>query len=216
MVDNLNAEISLGTVTNVDEAVTWLSYTYLYVRMKKNPLVYGMDHTEPAEDPLLGAKRRELIVLAAKKLAKNQMIIFDEATGYLTAKDLGRIASNFYIKHTSIEIFNAIMKPRMTEADVLSMVSLSTEFDNIKARETEAKELTKLIDQACACDIKVKIKFMLTYSFAHIFDAFVKRVARTVRMAKSTFCSRHISLMHMWRTLRLCLTLHMWLKTQEE
>ncbi|KAH8550562.1 Sec63 Brl domain-containing protein [Umbelopsis sp. PMI_123] len=154
MVDNLNAEISLGTVTNVDEAVTWLSYTYLYVRMKKNPLVYGMDHSEPAEDPLLGAKRRELVVMAARKLAKNQMIIFDEATGYLTAKDLGRIASNFYIKHTSIEIFNVIMKPRMTEADVLSMVSLSTEFDNIKARETEGKELSKLIDQACACDIK--------------------------------------------------------------
>jgi replicative superfamily II helicase len=114
-----------------------------------------MDHTEPAEDPLLGAKRRELIVLAARKLAKNQMIVFDETTGYLVAKDLGRIASNFYIKHTSIEIFNAIMKPRMTEADVIAMVSLSTEFDNIKARETEAKELSKLIDQACACDIKV-------------------------------------------------------------
>ncbi|KAG2182998.1 hypothetical protein INT44_005979, partial [Umbelopsis vinacea] len=154
MVDNLNAEISLGTVTNVDEAVTWLSYTYLYVRMKKNPLVYGMDHTVPAEDPLLGAKRRELIILAAKKLAKNQMIIFDEATGYLTAKDLGRISSNFYIRHTSVEIFNTIMKPRMTEADVLSMISLSTEFDNIKARETESKELSHLIEQACACDIK--------------------------------------------------------------
>ena len=157
MVDNLNAEISLGTVTNVDEAVTWLSYTYLYVRMKKNPLVYGMDHNVPAEDPLLGAKRRELIILAARKLAKNQMIIFDEATGYLTAKDLGRISSNFYIKHTSVEIFNTIMKPRMTEADVLSMISLSTEFDNIKARETEAKELSNLIEQACACDIKVSV-----------------------------------------------------------
>ena len=31
MVDNLNAEISLGTVSNVEEAVTWLSYTYLYI-----------------------------------------------------------------------------------------------------------------------------------------------------------------------------------------
>ena len=30
--DNLNAEISLGTVTNTAEAVEWLSYTYLYIR----------------------------------------------------------------------------------------------------------------------------------------------------------------------------------------
>ena len=37
-------QVSLGTVTNVDEAVQWLSYTYLYVRMRANPLVYGIPH----------------------------------------------------------------------------------------------------------------------------------------------------------------------------
>lgn len=161
IVDNLNAEIALGTVTNIDEAVTWLSYSYLYVRMKKNPMVYGMDHSEPAEDPLLGRKRHEIIVLAARRLAKCQMIIFDETTGYLTPKDLGRIASNFYIRHTSIEIFNDFMKPRMTEADVLSMMSLSSEFDNIKSRDNEHKELKGLLDNACACDIRVSVSLRL-------------------------------------------------------
>ena len=33
LVDNLNAEISLGTVTSVPEAVQWLGYSYLFVRM---------------------------------------------------------------------------------------------------------------------------------------------------------------------------------------
>ncbi|KAI8647168.1 Sec63 Brl domain-containing protein [Parasitella parasitica] len=154
IVDNLNAEISLGTVTNIDEAITWLSYTYLYVRMKKNPMIYGMDNAEPTSDPLLGRKRHEIITLAARKLAKCQMIIFDENTGYLLPKDLGRIASNFYIKHTSIEIFNTMMKPRMTEADVLSMMSMSSEFDQIKSRDTEHQELKKLLENACACDIR--------------------------------------------------------------
>jgi activating signal cointegrator complex subunit 3 len=37
--DQLNAEIAAGQVVNVDEAVTWLSYTYLYIRMMRNPLV---------------------------------------------------------------------------------------------------------------------------------------------------------------------------------
>src|SRR5436309_12796795 len=86
MVDNLNAEISLGTVTNVDEGVRWLGYTYLFVRMKKNPLVYGMDHSEPIEDPELGKRRRELIVNAAKKLDQNQMIEFYEDTEYFAIK----------------------------------------------------------------------------------------------------------------------------------
>ncbi|KAG0045399.1 hypothetical protein BGZ83_009400 [Gryganskiella cystojenkinii] len=154
MVDNLNAELSLGTITNVDEAVTWLSYTYLYVRMRKNPLVYGMDHTEPAEDPLLGKKRRDIIVAAARNLHKAQMIIYDEKTGYLTPKDLGRIASNYYVSYNSVNTYNELMKPRMTEADVLAMVSRSTEFENVKSRDNEQSELAKLKDQACPCDVK--------------------------------------------------------------
>lgn len=67
--DHLNAEIVLGTVTNIvrlqlpevieslsmlmlcivqREAIVWLSYTYLYVRMLKNPLVYGSTIMEKA------------------------------------------------------------------------------------------------------------------------------------------------------------------------
>lgn len=41
MVDALNAEIALGTVTSVAEGVRWLGYTYLFVRMCKNPFHYG-------------------------------------------------------------------------------------------------------------------------------------------------------------------------------
>jgi replicative superfamily II helicase len=39
LVDHMCAEVSLGTVTSIDDAVKWLQYTYLYVRMRKNPLV---------------------------------------------------------------------------------------------------------------------------------------------------------------------------------
>lgn len=39
IADNLNAEVVLGTVTSLQEAATWLGYTYLYVRMLMNPEV---------------------------------------------------------------------------------------------------------------------------------------------------------------------------------
>ena len=68
LADNLNAEISLGTVTNVAEAVQWLSYSYLYVRMRKNPLVYGLKYQDVKDDPLLETKRTEIIQEAARKL----------------------------------------------------------------------------------------------------------------------------------------------------
>lgn len=41
MVDALNAEISLGTIANVREAISWIGYTYLFVRMRREPFIYG-------------------------------------------------------------------------------------------------------------------------------------------------------------------------------
>ncbi|KAM5125354.1 uncharacterized protein ACOB7L_007376 [Callospermophilus lateralis] len=46
-------EIALGTVTNMEEAVKWISYTYLCVRMRANPLVYGISYKAYQIDPTL-------------------------------------------------------------------------------------------------------------------------------------------------------------------
>ena len=58
-----------------------------------------------------------------RKLDKNKMIRFDERTGYLHATDLGRTASQFYIKWETIETFNEMMKPVMKEDEILDMLS---------------------------------------------------------------------------------------------
>ncbi len=55
------------------------------------------------------------------------MIQFDEPTGTFAITDLGRIAAKYYIRHSSITMFNEEFKPIMTEADVLAMLSMSTE-----------------------------------------------------------------------------------------
>ena len=85
LADNLNAEISLGTVSNVEEAIVWLSYTYLYVRMRKNPQVYGIKYQELREDNTLVAKRRAISNDAAKNLDKARMIIYDESNGIMSS-----------------------------------------------------------------------------------------------------------------------------------
>ena len=154
MVDNLNAEIALGTVTSVPEAITWLGYSYLFVRMRRNPMAYGIEWSELQNDPNLVQRRRDLVVRAAKVLQQSQMIIFNETTEELRAKDVGRIASQFYVLQTSIEIFNTMMRPRATEADILKMISMSGEFDNIQSRESEEKELMRLKESAAPCDIE--------------------------------------------------------------
>ena len=153
LVDNLNAEVALGTVTSVQEAVQWLGYSYLFVRMQKSPLTYGIDWAELRDDPQLVQRRRKLIIDAARILQQSQMIIFNETTEELRAKDVGRIASQYYVLQTSIEVFNTMMRPRATEADDLRMISMSGEFDQIQSRDSEEKELVRLTKEAVPCEV---------------------------------------------------------------
>jgi len=54
----MSAEVVMGTISNVKEAVNWLAYTYLYVRMLRNPSLYGIDQNQAVSvDPTL-IKRR--------------------------------------------------------------------------------------------------------------------------------------------------------------
>ncbi|MCL4136438.1 UNVERIFIED_CONTAM: hypothetical protein GTU68_036916, partial [Idotea baltica] len=141
LADNLNAEIALGNVTNIDEAVEWLSYTYLYVRMRKNPQAYGLRYVQAQNDPTLALYRRELIISSAKQLDKTHMIRYDESTGYLHITDLGRIASQFYIKFDTVEVFNENLKQLMNVSDILSTISQASEFQQLKIRDEEISEL---------------------------------------------------------------------------
>lgn len=86
-----------------------------------------MSRDDVADDPQLGTQRNDLVTLAGQKLAEAGMIIFDRLRGTFTSTDLGRIAAKYYIRHASVEVFNKEFRPRMSEADVLAMLSLSTE-----------------------------------------------------------------------------------------
>lgn len=156
LVDSLNAEISLGTVSTIDEGVRWLGYTFLHVRMRKNPLVYGLSSIDLFNDPALGTRRRELIESAAKVLTRNGMIQYDDTIGTLVSNELGQIASRYYLRSASVAVFNSLFRPTMTEADLLGLLAKSTEFQQVAVRDSEAEELKMLIENVIPCQVKVR------------------------------------------------------------
>ena len=79
--DNLNAEIVLGTVQNIRDAATWLGYGYLYVRMMRNPQLYGVPLDALDTDRNLFERRMDLAHSAAVILDKNNLIKYDRRTG---------------------------------------------------------------------------------------------------------------------------------------
>ncbi|PQM33209.1 hypothetical protein Pyn_14185 [Prunus yedoensis var. nudiflora] len=152
--DNLNAEVALGTVTNVKEACAWLGYTYLFIRMRLNPLVYGIGWDEVVADPSLSLKQRALIADAARALDKAKMMRFDEKSGNFYCTELGRIASHFYIQYSSVETYNEMLRRHMNETEVIDMVAHSSEFENIVVRDEEQNELETLVRSSCPLEVK--------------------------------------------------------------
>ena len=141
LTDNLNAEVVSGTVSNVEEGMEWLRYSYLNVRLSQNPLVYGYDHYEIESDPSLATIRNQLIVTAARQLEEARMCRFNSESGQLEATDLGLIASHFYINYATVTRYNEILKDGLQPQDILGLIGEAQEFQQIKYREEEAKEL---------------------------------------------------------------------------
>ncbi|GLE08359.1 hypothetical protein PINS_up019455 [Pythium insidiosum] len=183
--DHLNAEIVSGTVSNLDEACEWLSYTYLFVRMRKNPLAYGLSYEDVQSDPMLVEKRKKILMDAAEKLQSCRMIkiLREKSALHGSGSDgklcfavtaMGRVASHFYIQHTSIETFNELLDHRRRAGDsasssaaaeegddddmdwdlALLVLCSSNEFEQLKAREDEMPELERLQKNFCRFPVR--------------------------------------------------------------
>ncbi|KAL7117148.1 hypothetical protein ACP275_03G053900 [Erythranthe tilingii] len=147
LADQLNAEIVLGTVQNAKEACKWLLYTYLFVRMMRNPTLYGLAADALKRDGSLEERRADLIHSAATVLDKNNLVKYDRKSGYFPVTDLGRIASYYYITHGTVSTFNEHLKPTMGDIELCRLFSLSEEFKYVTVRQDEKVELAKLLDR---------------------------------------------------------------------
>ncbi|KAL0006651.1 hypothetical protein SO802_008153 [Lithocarpus litseifolius] len=147
LADQLNAEIVLGTVQNAREACNWIGYTYLFVRMVRNPTLYGLPHDIIDRDKFLEERRADLIHSAATILDKNNLVKYDRKSGYFQVTDLGRIASYYYITHGTISTYNEHLKPTMGDIELCRLFSLSEEFKYVTVRQDEKMELAKLLDR---------------------------------------------------------------------
>ena len=146
--DHINAEIVNGTINTIHEAVSWLSYTFLYVRMKQNPVAYGLKLEQLYEDPQLCEERLSLVTKAADILDRCMMTRYDNRSGNLGVTDLGRVASHYYIKYPTIEAFNTMLTPHLTDSEALHVLCSSAEFDQLKVRPEELSEIETLSKQA--------------------------------------------------------------------
>ncbi|GAC95807.1 hypothetical protein PHSY_003384 [Pseudozyma hubeiensis SY62] len=147
LADNLNAEIVLGTIRNRDEAVAWLGYTYLYVRMLHSPTLYSVTADYADDDPFLEQKRADIVHTAAALLEKCGLLRYERSTGNFTSNELGRIASHYYITHDSMATYHQQIKPQLGPIDLFRIFALSNEFRHQVVRQDEKLEVAKLLER---------------------------------------------------------------------
>lgn len=135
--DQLNAEIVLGAINNIKDAVNWLGYTYFYVRMLKNPKYYSISQEELEEDPELLKRRVHLVHSAATILERNGLINYDRRSGAFSGTFLGKISSYYYVKYASMAIYNTNLKPNTGLIELFKIFSMSLQFKYITVREEE-------------------------------------------------------------------------------
>lgn len=153
LADALNAEIALGNIGCLSEAVEWLSYTYLFVRFFKAPQKYGILPADLAGDPDLLLFRQKLIMGAADKLNSARLVRLVANGDSFSSTSLGRVAAQFYLKYETAEMFATRIDPAMTDSQILELVGDASEFSQLKCREDEMAELESVLVDKEVCPV---------------------------------------------------------------
>jgi len=142
VLDNhLGAEVSAETISTKQDALDYLTWTFFFRRLHKNPSYYGLE---------ISAEEHNTI--AAQKMANDYMIsMVDKSLGELAeskclelypngdvdSTPLGKIMSYYYLSHKTIRHLVKNAKRSATFADVLSWMSSATEYDELPVRHNE-------------------------------------------------------------------------------
>ncbi|NXA70674.1 HFM1 helicase, partial [Mohoua ochrocephala] len=140
LVEHLNAEIVLHTVTDVSVALEWIRSTFLYIRALKNPTHYGF--SSGLDKVGIEAKLQELCLKNLNDLSSFDLIRMDEVNNFKPT-ETGRLMAWYYIAFDTVKQFFTI-KGTETLNELITMISNCTEFVDVKLRTNEKKILNTL------------------------------------------------------------------------
>jgi antiviral helicase SLH1 len=142
VLDNhLGAEISSGTVATKQDALDYLTWTFFFRRLHKNPSFYGLEisaeeHNTIAAQTMANDYMVQLVETSLKELDESSCAIV-EPTGEVDPTPLGKIMSYYYLSHKTIRYLVKHVKRDATFANVLSWISHATEYDELPVRHNE-------------------------------------------------------------------------------
>ncbi|PWW77261.1 P-loop containing nucleoside triphosphate hydrolase protein [Tuber magnatum] len=150
LVEHINAEIGLGTITNAESAKRWLRSTFLYVRLKKDPSHYGIIGERGIQD--IEARLEEICERNIRILTEEGLVVVEG--GRLRCSELGLAMARYYVKFGSMKTILSLQE-RAGLSDVLVALSGAEEFKEIRFRSGE-KGLYKELNESPGMRFPVK------------------------------------------------------------
>lgn len=142
VLDNhLCAEISAETIVTKQDALDYLTWTFFFRRLHKNPSYYGLEisaeeHNSVEAQRLANEHMVGMVDGSLAELEKSRCIEV-QGTGDVDPTPLGKIMSYYYLSHKTIRHLATNAKAEASFVDVLGWMSGATEYDELPVRHNE-------------------------------------------------------------------------------
>eukprot|EP00298_Acanthocystis_sp_HF-20_P013056 c20188_g1_i1.p1 GENE.c20188_g1_i1~~c20188_g1_i1.p1 ORF type:complete len:1637 (-),score=765.18 c20188_g1_i1:25-4935(-) len=140
LLDHICAEIVAKTIENKQDAVDYLTWTFLYQRLTQNPNYYNLQGVSYRH---LSDHLSELVEATLTDLEQSRAIAIQNETE-LVPLNLGMIASYYYISCATVELFSRSLNEKTKLKGLIEILSSATEFESIPIRHNEDSVLRRL------------------------------------------------------------------------
>ena len=147
--DHFNAEIVTKTIESKQDAVDYLTWSYLYRRMAQNPNYYNLSGVTHQH---LSDHLSELVETTLSDLITSKCIASDEDEMDVSPLNLGMIAAYYYIHYVTIEIFSMSLTAGTKLRGLLEIITSAAEFESVPIRHREDLVLSRIYDR---CPVKM-------------------------------------------------------------
>ncbi|KDO30202.1 hypothetical protein SPRG_04992 [Saprolegnia parasitica CBS 223.65] len=192
--DHLNAEVVTKTIESKQDAVDYLTWTFLYRRLLKNPNYYQMHGSTNVH---LSDHLSDMVERTVNGLAESRCIAVANELD-LSPLNLGMVAAFYYIRYTTIELFACSVSATSKLKALLDILASASEFDSIAVRYGEDRVLEKLAKHLVwpvappytAIHVKVHILLQMHFSQQH------HRLSPYLKADLDTILSACVRLLH--------------------
>ncbi|KAK6509182.1 Sec63 [Arthrobotrys musiformis] len=135
LIEHLNAEIGLGTITDIESAKQWLRSTFLHIRMKSNPRYYNFK-VENIEAEIENIMERDIDSLKESGFVEWQQT-------KLKCLEPGDAMARYYVKFKTMQNIMEL-KEKAKVSEILTCLSEAEEFKEFRIRSGEKGVLKEI------------------------------------------------------------------------